>query len=147
MHPIHGIVRDALETDLTQMLEAGHDEHALRRELDKTAAADSTDALLELQEKWWSRPSPESFPYDEPSDWETISSHFPDAESHARFAGSDDELADRILAGWQGRCAGCQYLDICNGNFRVRAEAVHGDWWAPDPACYLTDEEIGLNGQ
>ena len=43
-----------------------------------------------------------------------------------------------------GRCSKCQYLDICNGNFRVRAEAVHDDVWAPDPACYLTDEEIGL---
>ncbi|TEU13565.1 MAG: radical SAM protein [Anaerolineales bacterium] len=44
----------------------------------------------------------------------------------------------------KGRCAACQYLDICNGNFRVRAEAVYGDVWTPDPACYLTDEEIGL---
>jgi radical SAM protein with 4Fe4S-binding SPASM domain len=44
----------------------------------------------------------------------------------------------------KGRCAECQYLDICNGNLRVRAQAVHGDIWAPDPACYLTDEEIGL---
>ncbi|MBI5572014.1 MAG: 12,18-didecarboxysiroheme deacetylase [Desulfomonile tiedjei] len=41
-----------------------------------------------------------------------------------------------------GRCATCRWLDICAGNFRVRAEAVHGDVWAPDPACYLTDEEI-----
>jgi hypothetical protein len=24
----------------------------------------------------------------------------------------------------------------------VRAEAVTGDVWAPDPACYLTDEGI-----
>jgi 12,18-didecarboxysiroheme deacetylase len=46
-----------------------------------------------------------------------------------------------------GRCAECRYLDICNGNFRVRAEAVYGDVWAPDPACYLADEEIGWNGQ
>jgi 12,18-didecarboxysiroheme deacetylase len=44
-----------------------------------------------------------------------------------------------------GRCAACQWLDICGGNFRVRAEAVYGDVWAPDPACYLTDEEIGLD--
>jgi len=42
----------------------------------------------------------------------------------------------------KGRCAECRWLDICGGNFRVRAEAVHGDVWAPDPACYLTDEEI-----
>ncbi len=43
-----------------------------------------------------------------------------------------------------GRCAVCQWLDVCAGNFRVRAEASTGDLWAPDPACYLTDEEIGL---
>ncbi len=41
-----------------------------------------------------------------------------------------------------GRCADCRWLDICGGNFRVRAEAVTGDVWAPDPACYLTDQEI-----
>jgi Fe-coproporphyrin III synthase len=44
----------------------------------------------------------------------------------------------------QGRCSRCRWLDICGGNFRVRAEAVTGDIWAPDPACYLTDSEIGL---
>jgi len=42
----------------------------------------------------------------------------------------------------KGRCSNCRWLDICSGNFRVRAEAVTGDIWAPDPACYLTDEEI-----
>ncbi|WP_419656919.1 radical SAM domain protein, related to coenzyme PQQ biosynthesis protein E [Desulfosarcina variabilis str. Montpellier] len=42
----------------------------------------------------------------------------------------------------KGRCANCSWLDVCGGNFRVRAEAVHGDVWAPDPACYLTDDEI-----
>lgn len=44
----------------------------------------------------------------------------------------------------KGRCGACGYLDICGGNFRVRAEAVFGDLWAPDPACYLTDSEIGI---
>lgn len=41
-----------------------------------------------------------------------------------------------------GRCAQCRWLDICAGNFRARSEAVTGDIWAPDPACYLTEEEI-----
>ncbi len=41
-----------------------------------------------------------------------------------------------------GRCTGCRWKKVCGGNFRVRAEAVHGDLWAPDPACYLTDDEI-----
>ena len=44
-----------------------------------------------------------------------------------------------------GRCAGCKWLDICSGNFRARAEAVSGDIWGEDPACYLTDKEIGLD--
>jgi len=43
-----------------------------------------------------------------------------------------------------GRCSDCRFLDVCAGNFRARAEAYHGDIWAPDPACYLTDQEIGL---
>ena len=43
-----------------------------------------------------------------------------------------------------GRCAKCRFLNICGGNFRARAEAWHGDVWAEDPACYLTDKEIGL---
>lgn len=46
----------------------------------------------------------------------------------------------------RGRCATCRWLDICAGNFRVRSEAVTGDVWAPDPACYLTDEEISQPG-
>ncbi|HUV06018.1 MAG TPA: radical SAM protein [Armatimonadota bacterium] len=59
------------------------------------------------------------------------------------------DTSDPLMAGLKnrksllkGRCAECKWLDICNGNFRVRAEAVHGNVWAPDPACYLTDEEI-----
>jgi len=44
----------------------------------------------------------------------------------------------------KGRCAACRYLDICGGNLRVRAEAATGDLWAPDPACYLTDEETAV---
>jgi Fe-coproporphyrin III synthase len=46
-----------------------------------------------------------------------------------------------------GRCAGCRWLDVCAGNFRVRAEAVSGDIWTSDPACYLTDDEIRLPDQ
>jgi radical SAM protein with 4Fe4S-binding SPASM domain len=42
-----------------------------------------------------------------------------------------------------GRCGECQYKTYCAG-CRIRAEAIHGDVWAEDPACYLTDEEIGI---
>lgn len=44
----------------------------------------------------------------------------------------------------KGRCSICPSVDMCNGNFRARAEAVSGDFWEADPACYLSDAEIGL---
>ena len=47
----------------------------------------------------------------------------------------------------KGRCSQCQFLDNCNGNFRTRAEAKTGDFWEADPACYLTEAEIGLTGE
>jgi 12,18-didecarboxysiroheme deacetylase len=66
-----------------------------------------------------------------------------------------NDLSDELMAGLKNRkslikahgdrCGKCKWLDICNGNFRVRAEAVYGDVWADDPACYLTKEEIGYN--
>ncbi len=60
------------------------------------------------------------------------------------------DTTDPILQGLRnrrayiaGRCAGCQWFDLCGGSLRVRADLVTGDPWAPDPACYLTNEEIG----
>ncbi|MFW6059451.1 MAG: radical SAM protein [Phycisphaeraceae bacterium] len=40
------------------------------------------------------------------------------------------------------RCQQCQFLDVCNGNLRTRAEAATGDWLGLDPSCYLRDDEI-----
>lgn len=63
----------------------------------------------------------------------------------AIWSESHDGLLTQLRRRWEwlrGRCATCRFLDICNGNFRARAEAATGDIWAPDPACYLTDEEI-----
>jgi Fe-coproporphyrin III synthase len=66
-----------------------------------------------------------------------------------------NDLTDELMAGLKNReflikahgdrCARCKWFDICNGNFRVRAEAVYGNVWADDPACYLTKEEIGYD--
>ncbi len=61
------------------------------------------------------------------------------------------DTSDPLMAGLKasprqvsGRCGGCQYFDICGGNTRVRAQQLTGDPWAEDPACYLNDDEIGL---
>ena len=63
------------------------------------------------------------------------------------------DTSDPIMAGLKarprrigGRCANCAHFDICGGNTRVRALQVTGDAWAEDPGCYLTDAEIGMNG-
>ncbi len=53
-------------------------------------------------------------------------------------------LKDRNHA-LKGRCARCPYLELCGGNSRVRAEATTGDLWTSDPACYLSDEELGIS--
>jgi len=62
------------------------------------------------------------------------------------------DTSDPIMAGLKasprtigGRCGQCRHFDICSGNTRVRALQLTGDPWAEDPACYLTDDEIGLD--
>ncbi|AMK77604.1 MULTISPECIES: heme d1 biosynthesis radical SAM protein NirJ [Methylomonas] len=59
------------------------------------------------------------------------------------------DITDPLMAGLKasprplkGRCGDCHYQSICNGNTRVRAQQMTGDFWAEDPGCYLLDEEI-----
>jgi len=63
------------------------------------------------------------------------------------------DTTDPIMAGLKqrprkikGRCGACAHFSICGGNTRVRALQLTGDPWAEDPSCYLTDEEIGVDG-
>jgi radical SAM protein with 4Fe4S-binding SPASM domain len=67
------------------------------------------------------------------------------------FSAIWSDLSDPLMARLKdkkryvkGRCGACGFLDLCGGNFRVRAESLTGDPWEADPACYLTDREIGL---
>lgn len=59
------------------------------------------------------------------------------------------DVSDPLMCGLKqsprplmGRCATCHYQKICNGNTRVRAHQMSGNYWAEDPGCYLTDQEI-----
>lgn len=68
---------------------------------------------------------------------------------HRRFSEIWTDTSEPLMAKLKnrkpclkGRCGTCRFIDVCNGNFRVRAEAATGDLWAPDPACYLTDDQI-----
>ncbi|HLA40524.1 MAG TPA: radical SAM protein [Candidatus Glassbacteria bacterium] len=62
------------------------------------------------------------------------------------------DITDPLMAGLKdrpsvikGRCRLCKYFKLCGGAMRVRAQRVYDDPFGPDPACYLTDEEIGLD--
>lgn len=62
------------------------------------------------------------------------------------------DTSDPLMAGLKqnkrplkGRCEKCKHKLICGGNTRVRAYQLTGDPWQEDPACYLTDEEIGVD--
>ncbi len=64
------------------------------------------------------------------------------------------DTSDPLMAGLKavprqvkGRCSECTYFDVCGGNTRVRAQQLTGDPWQEDPACYLSDEEIGVSGE
>jgi heme d1 biosynthesis radical SAM protein NirJ len=61
------------------------------------------------------------------------------------------DVSDPVMAGLKqrprtikGRCGACRHFDICGGNTRVRAMQLTGDPWEEDPACYLSDAEIGV---
>jgi heme d1 biosynthesis radical SAM protein NirJ len=61
------------------------------------------------------------------------------------------DVSDPLMAGLKqrprqirGRCGDCRFFDICGGNTRIRAYRMSGDPWEEDPACYLSDEEIGV---
>ena len=64
------------------------------------------------------------------------------------------DTSDPLLGGLKerkkhikGRCRLCQFFNICGGSLRVRADLHYGDPWAPDPACYLSDNEIGMDNK
>lgn len=63
------------------------------------------------------------------------------------WSGDDPMLAQLRLKPrpLKGRCGACAFLAVCGGNTRIRALQLTGDPWAEDPACYLDDNEIGLD--
>jgi heme d1 biosynthesis radical SAM protein NirJ len=70
------------------------------------------------------------------------------------FSAIWSDTSDPLMAGLKakprsikGRCGACKAFDVCGGNTRVRALQLTGDPWEEDPACYLSDEEIGVQTQ
>jgi heme d1 biosynthesis radical SAM protein NirJ len=64
------------------------------------------------------------------------------------WTGDDPMLAQlrRRPRPLKGRCGACAYKTVCGGNTRIRALQLTGDPWAEDPACFMSDDEIGVEG-
>ncbi|WP_101068480.1 heme d1 biosynthesis radical SAM protein NirJ [Roseovarius salinarum] len=62
------------------------------------------------------------------------------------WTGDDPMLAQlrRRPRPLKGRCGECAFKSVCGGNTRIRALQLTGDPWAEDPACYLSNDEIGV---
>ncbi len=62
------------------------------------------------------------------------------------WTGDDPMLAQlrRRPRPLKGRCGVCAFQSVCGGNTRIRALQLTGDPWAEDPACYLSNTEIGV---
>ncbi|MDK3073326.1 heme d1 biosynthesis radical SAM protein NirJ [Sedimentitalea sp. JM2-8] len=62
------------------------------------------------------------------------------------WTGGDPMLAQLRLRPrpLKGRCGSCAFQSVCGGNTRIRALQLTGDPWAEDPACYLSNAEIGI---
>ena len=69
-----------------------------------------------------------------------------DAKFSDLWTGEDAMLAQlrRRPRPLKGRCGACAFQSVCGGNTRIRALQLTGDPWAEDPACYLSNTEIGI---
>jgi len=151
-------LRATVELEFTQGLEEGRDPaalEALRREWE--AAGDDAARLAVLHEKLLAVPFRSDFPFDEPSDLEGIRARADGAAPlHRDF--SADELADKMLGAWLGRCAGCAlgkpveaYMSPQNGlaswerQKRFLTAVSAGEWPVRDyfPQHSPAEEETG----
>ena len=102
-------LRDLLGDELVQREQSGYAvDDSLTEEI-RTAVADKTVTgreIAELYERLDGTALRTDWHHEEPSALEDILAAAPDAPSAATPPGQD-ELADRILAAWLGRCAGC----------------------------------------
>src|SRR5258708_22233512 len=101
-------LRELLGDEFIQRQEEGYDVAHLEEPI-RRAVAEGSDAecerLLDLLEKSTQKAD---WPYVEPvADLEEILGARPDAVALPGISLSEEELRDRLRAGWLGRCAGC----------------------------------------
>lgn len=133
-HPLIELLKSAIEQDFNQLPEYDVDPAPLRARFDALAAEGSLDALAAFQLELWRTPPPAAYPYDEPSDPETIRAGWPAGDGPAFTAGAA-ALQDRLAGAWLGRAAGCCFGKpfegaVNPGDVEDLARALGG--WPPD---------------
>ena len=117
-----------LGAELTQLAEEGCETESLTQELGRIRAtlekqAESLYELL-LSEAAAAKPR-EGFPYHEPSTLAEIKmARSPGARHEAQALPSDDELQDRLLGAWLGRCSGCMLGKPVEGRLKTEIDAL-----------------------
>jgi ADP-ribosylglycohydrolase len=100
-------VRDILADELLQRRESGFDvddlEDAVQRATANGSDAERERLLTEVER----RPLRADWSYDEPSDWTGIQAALGPMNGSNFAPPSGDELRDRLMGAWLGRCAGC----------------------------------------
>lgn len=111
---------ELLRYELVERKEAGQGldpvEEEVRAALDDGSPAQVERAYARL-ERTSLRPD---WPYEEPSTLDGILGALPSAPPIRRLGLSDDELRDRLLGAWLGRCAGCNLGKPVEGWTRAR---------------------------
>ncbi len=107
------ITKKYLEIEKEQIEDEGKDTSSVDDEFDSLLALDFDDdrelqpRLKALLEKTAALPMKEDYPFVEPSDLEGIRNERPAGKRSAPNNLDDDDLFDKVLGAWQGRCSGC----------------------------------------
>lgn len=100
-----------LHIEAQQAHEEGKDLSSVQAELTRLQADRRNPALYGAADQLYARiqslPDRAGFPYHEPDDWAGIQAALPPGPDLPPFSLQPDQLDDRLLGAWQGRCAGC----------------------------------------
>lgn len=99
--------RVLLEAEINQRAEEGAEVEEVRAEFARLGSPPAADEVEALWRRLEALPGSAGLAAREPSDLEGIRRLRPAAPALARRALGEEELADRVLGAWLGRCAGC----------------------------------------
>jgi ADP-ribosylglycohydrolase len=98
---------ELLELELVQCREEGRDISALEARARSAIEARETARIEALYDELVQAPIRPDFPFEEPSDLESILALRPKSELLLRDTNSPAQWSDKFLGAWLGRCCGC----------------------------------------